>query len=66
MERKKTGIEIKCSYKKRLIEILKNYQIDGIECMHSEFNDEQIEYLLKLTKERKYLRSGRKRLSWKK
>ena len=47
-------------------EILKNYQIDGIECMHSEFNDEQIEYLLKLTKERKYLRSGRKRLSWKK
>lgn len=41
-------------------EILKNYQIDGIECMHSEFNDKQIEYLLKLTEERKYLRSGRK------
>lgn len=41
-------------------EILKNYQIDGIECMHSEFNEEQIEYLLQLTKERKYLRSGRK------
>lgn len=39
-------------------EILKNYDIDGIECMHSEFNDEQIEYLLKLTKERNYFRSG--------
>ena len=39
-------------------EILKNYDIDGIECMHSEFDDEQIEYLLKLAKERNYLRSG--------
>lgn len=39
-------------------EILKNYDIDGIECMHSEFDDEQIEYLLKLTKERNYFRSG--------
>lgn len=39
-------------------EILKKYDIDGIECMHSEFDDEQIEYLLELTKERNYLRSG--------
>lgn len=39
-------------------EILENYSIDGIECMHSEFNDEQIQYLLKLTKERNYFRSG--------
>lgn len=45
--------------KKQFIdEILENYDIDGIECMHSEFNDQQIEYLLNLTKERKYLRSG--------
>ena len=39
-------------------EILANYSIDGIECMHSEFNDEQIKYLLKLTRDRKYFRSG--------
>ncbi len=45
--------------KERFInEILENYQIDGIECMHSEFNEKQIEYLLNLTKERKYFRSG--------
>lgn len=39
-------------------EILNGYEIDGIECMHSEFSDEQIEYLLKLTEEKKYFRSG--------
>lgn len=39
-------------------EILENYQIDGIECMHSEFDNKQIEYLLKLTDERNYFRSG--------
>ena len=45
--------------KKEFIDdILKNYDIDGIECMHSEFDNEQIEYLIELTKERKYFRSG--------
>ena len=45
--------------KKELIdEILKKYDIDGIECMHSEFDNEQIEYLLKLAKEKNYLISG--------
>ena len=39
-------------------DILENYEIDGIECYHSEFNDENIEYLLKLCKDRKYLMSG--------
>lgn len=39
-------------------EILRDYQIDGIECMHSEFSEEQIQYLLNLTKERNYFRSG--------
>lgn len=38
--------------------ILENYDIDGIECYHSEFNEENIEYLKKLCKERKYLMSG--------
>lgn len=39
-------------------EILNQYEIDGIECMHSEFNNEQIEYLTKLCDERKYYKSG--------
>ena len=39
-------------------EILQNYEIDGIECMHSEFTEEQIKYLLDLSKERNYFRSG--------
>ncbi len=39
-------------------ELLAEYKVDGIECMHSEFNQEQIDYLLKLTEERNYLRSG--------
>ncbi len=39
-------------------EILENYDIDGIECMHSEFNQEQINYLINLADERKYFKSG--------
>lgn len=39
-------------------DILENYEIDGIECYHSEFNEENIEYLKKLCEERKYLMSG--------
>lgn len=39
-------------------DILENYEIDGIECYHSEFNEENIEYLKKLCRERKYLMSG--------
>ena len=39
-------------------DILNTYDIDGIECMHSEFNEEEITRLLKLCKERHYFRSG--------
>ena len=39
-------------------DILENYEIDGIECYHSEFNEENIEYLKNLCKERNYLMSG--------
>lgn len=45
--------------KEKLIdEILGKYDVDGIECMHSTFTDEQIEYLTNLCKERGYLMSG--------
>lgn len=43
---------------KMIEDILSNYQIDGIECMHSEFNEEQINYLLQLCKKRNYYMSG--------
>ena len=39
-------------------ELLENFEIDGIECMHSEFNQEQIDYLINLANERKYFKSG--------
>ena len=39
-------------------DILKNYEIDGIECYHSEFTENNIEYLKNICKERKYLMSG--------
>ena len=39
-------------------DILKNYDIDGIECYHSEFTEENIKYLKKLCKDRKYYMSG--------
>ena len=37
---------------------LDKYEIDGIECMHSDFTTEQIEYLLEFTKTNHYYRSG--------
>jgi len=39
-------------------DIIENYDIDGLECYHSEFTEEQIKYLLDLTQERGLLRSG--------
>ena len=45
--------------KKRFIdEILDTFDIDGVECMHSEFSQEQIDYLIKLADERGYFKSG--------
>lgn len=45
--------------KKKLIDdILDKYEIDGIECMHSSFTEEQIQYLINLCNERHYLKSG--------
>lgn len=39
-------------------DILENYKIDGIECYHSEFNNDNIVYLKELCKERNYYMSG--------
>ena len=39
-------------------DLAENYDIDGFECFHSEFTDNQIQYLLNLTKEKGLLRSG--------
>ena len=39
-------------------DIITNYDVDGLECYHSEFSEEEIKYLLNLTNERKLLRSG--------
>ena len=44
--------------KKLLDDIVSNYEIDGIECMHSEFNQEEIDYLLEYTKKNNFYRSG--------
>lgn len=38
--------------------LLEKYPVDGIECMHSEFSQEEIEYLIKLCQEKSYLMSG--------
>ena len=43
---------------KLLDDIVSNYDIDGIECMHSDFSQEEIEYLLDYTKKNKLYRSG--------
>ena len=43
---------------KLLEDLLEKYEIDGIECMHSEFSQEQIDYLLEYTKKHNYLQSG--------
>ena len=39
-------------------DLTENYDIDGFECYHSEFTDDQIQYLLNYTKEKGLLRSG--------
>ena len=39
-------------------DVITNYNIDGLECYHSEFTDDQIEYLLNLTAQKGLLRSG--------
>lgn len=44
--------------KKLLQDILDNYNIDGIECMHSDFTKEESAYLLDYCKKNNYLISG--------
>ncbi len=44
--------------KEMITDILENYKIDGIECYHSEFNDENIEYLKNICIEQNYYMSG--------
>lgn len=39
-------------------DIITNYDIDGIECYHSEFTEDEVKYLLQITEERHLLRSG--------
>lgn len=39
-------------------DIITNYDVDGLECYHSDFSENEIQYLLKLTEERGLLRSG--------
>ena len=43
---------------KLLDNLVHEYNIDGIECMHSEFNQEQINYLMDYTNKNGLLRSG--------
>lgn len=45
--------------KKQLLDdLVKQYEIDGIECMHSEFNQEDIEYLLEYAEKNNLHKSG--------
>ena len=44
--------------KKLLDDIVSKYKIDGIECMHSEFSQEDIDYLLEYTEKNNIYRSG--------
>lgn len=44
--------------KKMIKDLLEEYPVDGIECMHSEFSLEEIEYLNELCKKNHYLMSG--------
>ena len=39
-------------------DIITNYDIDGIECYHSQFTQENVDYMLKITEEKNLLRSG--------
>lgn len=44
--------------KKLLDDIVAEYDVDGIECMHSEFSQDDIDYLLEYTQENNFYRSG--------
>lgn len=44
--------------KQFIADILTDYNIDGIECMHNTFSDENIKYLEKICNERGYYKSG--------
>lgn len=44
--------------KKLLDDLVSNYEIDGVECMHSEFTQEDIDYLLDYTTKNKLYKSG--------
>lgn len=44
--------------KKLLDDIVAEYDIDGIECMHSEFSQDDIDYLLNYTQKNHFYRSG--------
>lgn len=45
--------------KEELIDdILSKYEIDGIECIHSDFSEQQINYLINLCNKRNYYKSG--------
>ena len=39
-------------------DIVDNYDIDGLECYHSQFTQDNIDYLLKLSDEKGLLKSG--------
>ena len=39
-------------------DIITNYDVDGLECYHSDFSNEEIQYLLDLTEKNNLLRSG--------
>lgn len=44
--------------KKLLDDIVAEYDIDGIECVHSEFSQDDIDYLLEYTQKNNFYRSG--------
>ena len=44
--------------KKLLDDIVAEYDVDGIECMHREFSQDDIDYLLKYTQKNHFYRSG--------
>lgn len=44
--------------KKLLDDIVAEYDVDGIECMHSEFSQDDIDYLLEYTQKNNFYRSG--------
>ena len=41
-----------------LEDLIKEYEIDGLECMHSEFTEKEISYLVEFSKENGFFKSG--------